>query len=120
MDQVICFDPWNQFEMKTKSFDAFRLNGGMSYRSFFGLGPSKLTRAGRPLVEDMEEKVDVFLPPPRKERLQNTWKLPHAADMVKHVLNGDRVPGMIIARAPEPGEEPGPFIIDLWADAELR
>ena len=91
MDQMICFDPFTSYEMKTKSFDAFRLADGISYRSFFDLGPSKLTRAERPIAEDMIEKVDVMLPTPKKDPLKNTWKLPNATDMVKHVLQGDRL-----------------------------
>ena len=41
MDQIICFNPWAGYERKTKSFDAVRLEDGISYRSLFSLGEMK-------------------------------------------------------------------------------
>ena len=107
MDQIICFDPWTGYERKTKSFDAVRLADGVGYRSFFALGKAKRSRAQRPLAEDFTDDVTVFLPPPNANpSAAKNWKLPSAIEMVKHVLNGDRIPGLVVQRPAEEGARP--------------
>ena len=115
MDQIICFNPWTGYERKTKSFDAVRLADGISYRSYFSLGPAKKTKAERPIAEDFHEKVTIVLPPPRCLPVEGRqWKLPSAVTMVKHVLDGTRVPGLAITRHTEDGDEPSYSVVDMW------
>lgn len=121
MDQIICFDPWTKAERKTKSYDALRLADGISYQSFFNLGPTKITKAERAMSGDFSDNVTVFLPPPRATPTDmKSWKLPSNIEMIKHVLNGDRVPGMVVQRPPDSadGERTDPSVINLWEDAE--
>ena len=117
MDQIICFNPWTWYERKTKSFDAVRLADGLSYRAYFSLGPAKKTKAERPIAEGFHEKVTIVLPPPQSTPTQwKDWKLPSAVTMVKHVLDGTRVPaaGLTITRHTEDGEEPSYSVVDMW------
>ena len=115
MDQIICFNPWTGYERKTKSFDAVRLADGLSYRAYFSLGPAKKTKAERPIAEDFHEKVTIVLPPPQGTPAQwKDWKLPSAVTMVKHVLDGTRVPRLAITCHAEDGEEPSYSVVDMW------
>ena len=72
----------------------------------------------RPLAEDFADKVTVFLPPSKAVPVNALkWRLPPAIQMMKHVLQGDRVPGMVVQRQPKESEQAVPTIVDLWHDA---
>jgi hypothetical protein len=115
MDQVICFNPWTGYEIKMKSFDAVRLADGISYRSYFSLGPAKKTKAERPIAEDFHKKVTIVLPPPcGMPEKDKQWKLPSTVMMVKHVLDGTRVPGLVITQNAEDGEDLSYSVVDMW------
>ena len=61
----------------------------------------------------------MFLPPRKATPAQwKDWKLPSAVTMVKHILEGYRVPGVVIKRGVEEGEEPSYSVVNLWDSVE--
>ena len=120
MDQVICRSPFNDLSVrKTKSFDAIEMADGIGYRDFFKVSGRKKTQAQRPIVEDFTTKVTVHLPPRKAMPVELArWKMPSHATMVKHVINGDRIPGVVVQKRDE-SEAPSVTFLDNEDEEEI-